>query len=167
MTEPSKAEDPLLNALPPASDYLTYLTIIEYNLTKERIPLLHDILQDEALTTNIGWDLVHLLLPFLPEAEACLEDVARLGNPREVILKVTELLEEMGRNDDEDEDADSPSDEGDNEDGLSGRDDSSTKPHKSKASEPQGESQHATQNARDPSSSYQRLNILAVSYLLP
>ena len=97
-------EDPLIKALPPASDYLTYLTIIEYNLTKERLPLLHNLLRDTALTTNIGWDLVHLLLPLLPESESCLEDVARLGNPREVILKVTEMLEEIARDDDDDQD---------------------------------------------------------------
>nr|POE62400.1 hypothetical protein CFP56_68775 [Quercus suber] len=88
----SDEESPLLKALPPASDYLTYLTIVEYNLTQENLPIFHKILQDEVLTTNIGWDLVHLLVPLLPESEPCLEDIARLGNPREVILKVTESL---------------------------------------------------------------------------
>ena len=86
-------DNPLLKALPPAVDYLSYLTILEYNLTLEQLPLLHDILQDTTLTANIGWDLVHLLLPLLPESQSCLQDVARLGNPREVVLKVTELLE--------------------------------------------------------------------------
>ncbi|KAL8919349.1 MAG: hypothetical protein Q9172_005016 [Xanthocarpia lactea] len=85
--------NPLLKALPPAVDYLSYLTILEYNLTLEQLPLLHDILQDTTLTANIGWDLVHLLLPLLPESQSCLQDVARLGNPREVVLKATELLE--------------------------------------------------------------------------
>ncbi|KAF1826964.1 DUF1760-domain-containing protein [Dissoconium aciculare CBS 342.82] len=84
--------NPLIDALPPKSDYLTYLTIVEYNLNVENLPTLHDVLQDEALTTNIGWDLVHLLVPLLPESEHCLQDVANLGNPREVILKVTESL---------------------------------------------------------------------------
>ena len=92
-------DDPLVRALPPASDYLTYLTIIEYNLTKERLPLFRDILEDTTLTTNIGWDLVHLLLPLLPESESCLETVAKLGNPREVILKVTEMIEDLARDD--------------------------------------------------------------------
>ncbi|KAK4631721.1 hypothetical protein CLAFUW4_03834 [Fulvia fulva] len=85
-------DNPLIKALPPASDYYTYLTIIEYNLTPENLPVLHKVLQDEQLTTNIGWDLVHLLVPLLPESEECLKDIARLGNPREVILKVTESL---------------------------------------------------------------------------
>ncbi|KAK4546330.1 hypothetical protein LTR36_002007 [Oleoguttula mirabilis] len=88
----AEAESPLIKALPPVSDYLTYLTIVEYNLTPENLPILHKVLQDQALTTNIGWDLVHLLVPYLPESEQCLQDIARLGNPREVILKVTESL---------------------------------------------------------------------------
>ena len=95
-------DNPLLKALPPETDYLSYLTILEYNLTAEQLPTLHDILQDTTLTANIGWDLVHLLLPLLPASEQCLQDVARLGNPREVVLKVTELLERLGQ-DEEDE----------------------------------------------------------------
>jgi hypothetical protein len=66
------------------------------------------VLQDQTLTTNIGWDLVHLLIPHLPESEQCLQDVARLGNPREVILKVTEslrLIEYDHVDDDDDTDA--------------------------------------------------------------
>lgn len=85
-------ESPLIKALPPESDYMTYLTIIEYNLSRQSLPTLHKVLQDETLTTNIGWDLVHLLAPYLPESGQCLDDIARLGNPREVILKVTEYL---------------------------------------------------------------------------
>ncbi len=90
------ADNPLLKALPPETDYLNYLILLEHNLTIEQLPTLHDILQDTTLTSNIGWDLVHLLLPFLPVSQQCLEDVARLGNPREVVLKVTEILERIG-----------------------------------------------------------------------
>ena len=92
-------DNPIIKALPPETDYLTYLTIVEYNLTRVRLPSLHTVLQNPDLTINIGWDLVHILLPLLPESQECLEDVAKLGNPREVILKVTELLEEIGRDD--------------------------------------------------------------------
>lgn len=92
-----REDHPLLTALPPATDYISYLTILEYNLSAEQLPILHDILQDRTLTANIGWDLVHLLLPLLPASQQCLQDVARLGNPREVVLKVTELLESLGR----------------------------------------------------------------------
>lgn len=49
-------------------------------------------MQDAALTTNIGWDLIHLLLPLLPASSQCIDDIARLGNPREVLLKATEAL---------------------------------------------------------------------------
>ncbi|OCL14716.1 DUF1760-domain-containing protein [Glonium stellatum] len=85
-------QNPLLAALPPATDYITYLTIIEYNLTADNLPILHQVLQDTKLTVNIGWDLVHLLLPLLPDSQQCLQDIAVRGNPREVILKVTEAL---------------------------------------------------------------------------
>ncbi|KAJ5990395.1 hypothetical protein N7522_010602 [Penicillium canescens] len=98
-------EDPLVQALPPATDYLTYLTLLEYQLTPERLPLLHKLLQDEKLTTNIGWDLVKLLLPMLPASSDCLQDVARLGNPREVILRVSESLMQLQPEDEDDEEA--------------------------------------------------------------
>lgn len=90
--EMADEESPLIKALPPATDYVTYLTIIEYNLTPDNLPILHRVLQDTVLTANIGWDLVHLLIPLLPASEQCLQDIARLGNPREVLLKVTESL---------------------------------------------------------------------------
>jgi hypothetical protein len=116
MAEENQKDNPLLAALPPATDYLTYLTLIEYNLTEENLPILHQVLQDRDLTANIGWDLVHLLLPFLPASEECLEDIAVRGNPREVILKVTEALrllefEEPEQESDGDED-DAPIGEG-------------------------------------------------------
>ncbi len=79
-------------SLPPASDYLTYLTILESHLSPEILPTLNEILQDAELTQNIGWDLIQLLLP-LPGAEQCLTTIARLGNPREVVLKATEALQ--------------------------------------------------------------------------
>ena len=111
------ADNLLLKALPPETDYLTYLTLLEYNLTVEQLPTLHDILQDTNLTANIGWDLVHLLLPFLPASQQCLQDVARLGNPREVVLKVTELLEQIGV-EEEDGEGDGRAEESNKEEGL-------------------------------------------------
>lgn len=83
---------PLLASLPPAVDYLSYLEVVENNLTEEDLPVLHQVLQDTTLTSNIGWDLVQLLVPLLPASEDCLQDIAERGNPREVILKVTEAL---------------------------------------------------------------------------
>ncbi|KAE8444915.1 hypothetical protein EG329_014042 [Mollisiaceae sp. DMI_Dod_QoI] len=81
-------------SLPPAEDYLMYLTILEYNMSPEILPTLEGFLQDPELAQNIGWDLIHLLLP-LSGADKCLTTIARLGNPREVILKVTEELQKL------------------------------------------------------------------------
>lgn len=104
-------EDPLIVALPPATDYLTYLTILEYQLTPARLPTLHKLLQDETLTTNIGWDLVQLLLPMLPQSSECLQDIARLGNPREVILRVSDALMKLQPDDEDEEDNEEAADE--------------------------------------------------------
>ena len=82
----------ITESLPPATDYLTYLTILESHISPEILPTLYNILQDAELTQNIGWDLIHLLLT-LTGAEQCLNTIARLGNPREVVLKVTEALQ--------------------------------------------------------------------------
>ena len=109
------ADNPLLSALPPETDYISYLTILEYNLTVDQLPTLHGILQDTTLTANIGWDLVHLLLPLLPVSRECLQDVARLGNPREVVLKVTELLEGIGVEDEDEDDADEEDEAGEDD----------------------------------------------------
>ncbi|RKF54117.1 putative yap-binding protein [Golovinomyces cichoracearum] len=83
--------DLLKESLPPNCDYITYLTLIESHICPEILPSLNDILQDPVLTQNIGWDLIHLLLP-IPGSVNCLTTIARLGNPREVILKVTEAF---------------------------------------------------------------------------
>ncbi|CBX98702.1 hypothetical protein IAQ61_007677 [Plenodomus lingam] len=105
--EPSQQnEHPLLDSRPPVTDPITYLTIVEYNLSEETLPILHKVLQDTELNQTIGWDLIHLLLPLLPASEECLQDIATKGNPRECVLKVTEalrLLEFEGRQDETDE----------------------------------------------------------------
>jgi hypothetical protein len=82
----------LQESRPPATDAFTYLTIVEKSLSPEILPALEAILDDAELTNDIGWDLVDMLLP-VPGSSACLERIARLGNPREVILKVLEVME--------------------------------------------------------------------------
>src|SRR4051812_44398684 len=104
----SEAQDehPLVASRPPVTDAITYLTIVEYNLSEDNLPVLHKVLQDPELTATIGWDLIHLLLPLLPASEECLQDIATKGNPRECVLKVTEalrLLEFEERQETEDE----------------------------------------------------------------
>ncbi|SPJ72679.1 uncharacterized protein FTOL_02408 [Fusarium torulosum] len=82
----------LQESKPPATDTFTYLTIIETNLSPEILPTLQEVLEDAELTADIGWDLVEMLIS-VPGSQNCLEAIARLGNPREVILKVVEVLE--------------------------------------------------------------------------
>ena len=112
MADSSTEENPLLQALPPATDYVNYLILLEYNLTKEQLPTLHGVLQDTTLTANIGWDLVPLLLPLLPESRQCLQDVARLGNPREVVIKVAEGLQAIANEDEREDDDEELQEEG-------------------------------------------------------
>ncbi|KAJ3519949.1 hypothetical protein NM208_g13923 [Fusarium decemcellulare] len=92
MVSVDEAIQRLQESRPPATDAFTYLTIVETNLSPEVLPTLQDILEDAKLTNDIGWDLVEMLIS-LPDSEACLETIARLGNPREVIIKVLEVLE--------------------------------------------------------------------------
>ncbi|KPM37722.1 hypothetical protein AK830_g8846 [Neonectria ditissima] len=82
----------LKESRPPATDAFTYLTIVEKSLSPDILPALEDILEDAQLTSDIGWDLVEMLVS-VPGSESCLETIARLGNPREVILKVLEVLD--------------------------------------------------------------------------
>ncbi|KAG5986193.1 hypothetical protein E4U54_005558 [Claviceps lovelessii] len=82
----------LKDARPPATDKFTYLTIIDKSLSPAILPTLQQILQDVELTSDIGWDLVEMLIS-VPGSEGCLETIARLGNPREVILKVVQVME--------------------------------------------------------------------------
>ncbi|RGP71502.1 hypothetical protein FLONG3_7113 [Fusarium longipes] len=92
MVSTEEAIQRLKEARPPTTDAFTYLTVVETNLSPEVLPTLHEILQDAGLTNEIGWDLVEMLIS-IPGSEGCLETIARLGNPREVILKVIEVLD--------------------------------------------------------------------------
>ncbi|KAK3954213.1 YAP-binding/ALF4/Glomulin [Pseudoneurospora amorphoporcata] len=93
-----KAIAAIKEAKPPATDRFTYLTIVESNLSPAVLPTLNEVLQDAELTQEIGWDLVYNLAN-LPGSDECLETIARLGNPREVILKVLETLELLSQDD--------------------------------------------------------------------
>ena len=82
----------LRESRPPATDAFTYLTIVEKSLSPEILPALEEILDNAELTNDIGWDLVDMLIS-VPGSSECLERIARLGNPREVILKVLEVMD--------------------------------------------------------------------------
>ncbi|KAL7799988.1 YAP-binding/ALF4/Glomulin [Trichoderma ceciliae] len=100
----------LQESRPPATDIATYLTIIEMSLSPETLPALEEILEDVALTSDIGWDMVDMLIP-IPGSEECLESIARLGNPREVILKVLEVMEKTTAAGEEEEEEEEGKDE--------------------------------------------------------
>src|SRR5271156_3162749 len=120
MTSQAEEESPLIAALPPQTDYITYLTILEYQLTSTNLPTLTSLLtnDDGTLAQEIGWDLLKLVLPLseeVPEeAGRCLEVVARRGNPREVVVRVAEELETLGY---DDENSDTDQEFGDDESG--------------------------------------------------
>lgn len=119
MADTSKAIEALTESRPPATDRFTYLTIVDKFLSPEILPQLNDILQDPQLTQEIGWDLVDMLVP-VQGCEPCLETVARLGNPRETIIKVLEVLEGLqGDGDAHEDDVDflEAQDEGRGDDG--------------------------------------------------
>lgn len=109
--DPAKAIEAIREARPPATDKFTYLTIVEANLIPEVLPALNEVLQDPELTQEIGWDLVFGLVG-LPGSEECLETIARLGNPREVILKVLETLALLDAEQTEEEIAEGEEEEG-------------------------------------------------------
>lgn len=92
MASAEEAVKRLRESRPPATDPFTYLTIVEKSLSPEILPALQDILDDAELTNDIGWDLVEMLIS-VPGSAECLERIARLGNPREVILKVLEVMD--------------------------------------------------------------------------
>ena len=112
MADVSKSIAAIKDSRPPTTDKFTYLTILESHLSPDILPTLNEILQDTDLTQEIGWDLIEMLLP-LPGCEPCLETIARVGNPREVILKVLEALDNIQQKhqeeDTDDEKEDSPS----------------------------------------------------------
>lgn len=91
----------ITDSRPPVTDGITYLTILDMHLNAELLPHLNTILQDPELTQLIGWDLVDSLLSYGEKAEECLMTIAKLGNPREVILKIAEVIDRLDLKDDE------------------------------------------------------------------
>ncbi|RMZ76489.1 hypothetical protein DV738_g4955, partial [Chaetothyriales sp. CBS 135597] len=78
----ARQEDPLVAALPPATDYLTYLTLLEYQLKPSNLSTLNRLLREDdgTLVEEIGWDLLRLVLPMLhevrQEASNCVQLIA-------------------------------------------------------------------------------------------
>ncbi len=103
-------EDPLVAALPPSTDYITYLTLLEYQLKPQNLNTLNRLLSEDGgtLAEEIGWDLLRLVLPMLEgaheAADDCLDLIAKRGNPRETVIRVAEELEKLGYQSREEED---------------------------------------------------------------
>ena len=72
--------------------YLTLIDrILEVHRPDEVLPALCELLQDVELAQLLGWDLMPKLLS-IPGSEEALHTIARLANPREIILGVNEHL---------------------------------------------------------------------------
>lgn len=122
----AQLQDPLIAALPPATDYITYLTLLEYQLNSGNLGTLNRLLSEDdgKLAEEIGWDLLRLVLPMLRDIPKtvveCFDILARRGNPREIVIRVAEELEKLGRTPADDDDDDAPdSAEKNEDDGLS------------------------------------------------
>lgn len=89
----ASTEKVLIKLRPPTTDTATYLTYLEENLRHEHLDTLQDLLEDELLARLIGWDLIHILLPLLPDSMPCMRILAQRGNPRELVLKIAESLQ--------------------------------------------------------------------------
>ncbi|RAL59240.1 hypothetical protein DID88_006955 [Monilinia fructigena] len=99
-------KDPLVDIIrlaPPNGDYPLYLDFIHEvfideqptpKLRAELLAILDDLLQNKGLANLMGWDLMPTLLN-VPGSETCLITIARLANPREVIIGVVAELRKL------------------------------------------------------------------------
>jgi hypothetical protein len=99
-------EDQLVAAVNDRMDPITLLVWCEQSLGPKELPTLNRLLRsdDGTLAQEVGWNLLEMVLPMLSEdpqgAAECLDCIARRGNPREVIVKVAEVLEKLGEDTD-------------------------------------------------------------------
>lgn len=113
----SSHEDQLVAAVDDRMDPITLLVWCEQSLSPKELPTLNRLLKSDngTLAQEIGWNLLEMILPMLKkdpsEAVKCLDCIARRGNPREVIVKVAEVLEKLGEDTDFSEDDEESVDE--------------------------------------------------------
>lgn len=100
------AKNPIVDIVrlaPPNGDPPMYMQLINKifiedqpspELRVELLTLLEDLLQNKGLADLIGWDLVPTLID-IPGSESCLITIARLANPREVIISVLAELKRL------------------------------------------------------------------------
>ena len=113
----SSHEDQLIAAVNDKMDPITLLVWCEQSLTPKELPTLNRLLRadDGTLAQEIGWNVLEMILPMLreepQEAGNCLDCIARRGNPREVIVKVAEVLEKLGEDVEASDDGEESADE--------------------------------------------------------
>ncbi|KAF7909372.1 uncharacterized protein EAF01_003090 [Botrytis porri] len=100
------AKNPIVDIVrlaPPNGDPPMYVQFIDKiliedqpspELRAELLTLLEDLLQNKGLADLVGWDLVPTLID-VPGSESCLITIARLANPREVIISVLAELKRL------------------------------------------------------------------------
>ncbi|TGO24104.1 hypothetical protein BPAE_0112g00230 [Botrytis paeoniae] len=93
----------IVRLAPPNGDPPMYVQLIDKifiedqpspELRVELLTLLEDLLQNKGLADLIGWDLVPTLID-IPGSESCLITIARLANPREVMISVLAELKRL------------------------------------------------------------------------
>ncbi|QSZ37069.1 hypothetical protein DSL72_009161 [Monilinia vaccinii-corymbosi] len=91
------------SSAPPVGDVITYLNFLRLVLLERKPTLelrsqllaaLNDVLKNVDLANLIGWEAMPLLLE-VPGSEDCLITIARLANPREVIIGVLGELRKL------------------------------------------------------------------------
>ncbi|KAI9640183.1 hypothetical protein NHQ30_011420 [Ciborinia camelliae] len=99
-------KDPLVDIVrlaPTNEDPTAYLQFIQEifiedpppaELRTQLLTVLNDLLQNKEFANLTGWDLAITLFS-VPGSESCLITIARLGNPREVIIGVVEELRKL------------------------------------------------------------------------
>ncbi|KAF7922050.1 uncharacterized protein EAE98_008261 [Botrytis deweyae] len=100
------AKNPIVDIVrlaPPNGDPPMYVQFIDKifiedqpspELRVELLTLLEDLLRNKGLADLVGWDLVPTLID-IPGSESCLITIARLANPREVIISVLAELKRL------------------------------------------------------------------------
>lgn len=65
-TQNAPEGDPLVDTLPPATDYMTYLTLLEYQLTPQNLPTLSRLLSDDdgTLARKLAGTYLNLFCAF-------------------------------------------------------------------------------------------------------
>ncbi|TEY40663.1 hypothetical protein BOTCAL_0429g00080 [Botryotinia calthae] len=98
--------DPVVDiksAAPPAGDPMAYLAFLRLvliereptpELRSQLLAALNDALKDVDIANSVGWEAVTILLE-LPGSDDCLITIARLANPRELIISILAALKRL------------------------------------------------------------------------